>query len=154
MVKIKELSEETDLLDKAIHVFWSQWGSDGNYPFYADCMKHSLNNNTDLPKFYIAMIEDKIIGTYALLRNDLISRQDIYPWLACLYVKKEYRGKEIGKMMLEHAVTEASKKNFNSIYLSTDLEGYYEKYGWSFFGTGYGITGDSYKIYEKSWKAR
>ena len=149
MIKIIELSENQDLLNEATHMFWSQWGSDENYSFYADCIKHSLNKNTDLPKFYVATEDKKIIGTYALLRNDLISRQEIYPWLACLYVKEEFRGNEIGRMMLEHAVTESRKRDFKSIYLSTNLDGYYERYGWTFFGIGYGITGASYKIYKK-----
>jgi len=35
---------------------------------------------------------ERVAGCCALLTNDLISRQDLWPWLACLYVEPDYRG--------------------------------------------------------------
>lgn len=88
-----------------------------------------MNTDRDLPIFYIALENESIIGTYALLRNDLISRQDIFPWLACLYVSPGHRGRRIGSRLLKHALEEAEKKGHSKLYLCTDLTGYYEKYG-------------------------
>lgn len=150
MVELFEISEKLDLFEEAVNVFWKQWGSDSNYAFYYDCMKHSCISKSDLPKFYIAMKDSSIIGTYALLRNDLISRQDLFPWFACLFIVPELRGNKLGSLLLEHAVKEAAKKGFNKLYLSTDLENYYEKYQWEFFDKGYIFNGHKTKIYVKS----
>src|SRR5690606_14276915 len=108
-MQIVELKEKNSLFEKAVKLFWQEWGNENNYTFYEDAMIHSLSNSSDLPRFYVALEDEAIIGTYALLRNDLNSRQDLCPWLACLYVKEEYRGREIGSKLLQHSLKEASK---------------------------------------------
>lgn len=151
-MNIVEIQQQMDLFDKAINVFWEQWGNEHNYKFYQDCMIHSCKTTDEIPRFYIALKNECIIGTFALIRNDLNSRQDLYPWLACLYVDPDYRGKEIGSQLLQHAIQETSNKGFEKLYLSTDLEGYYEKYGWMHLGEVHGVSGSSLKLYEKSTK--
>jgi N-acetylglutamate synthase-like GNAT family acetyltransferase len=148
-MEIVELHKDSCLFDQAVKVFWGQWGSKENYRFYHDCIFHSSRTEEDLPRFYIALHEENIIGTYALLRNDLNSRQDLYPWLACLYVEAGERGKGLGSMLLEHALQEADKKGYDKLYLTTDLEGYYEKYGWSQSTEAVGLNGESMKVYHK-----
>ncbi|MDQ8734997.1 GNAT family N-acetyltransferase [Paenibacillus sp. LHD-38] len=148
MFEVFELKDKMDYFDKAVHVFWTQWGSSANYRFYYDCMLHSCEPASDLPRFYIAIRNDTIIGTYTLLRNDLISRQDLFPWLACLYVTPQQRGNKIGSKLLRHAAQEAGKKGFQKLYLCTDIDGYYEKNGWSHAATGYIFNDDATKIYE------
>lgn len=148
-MKVYEISERLDLLDEAILFFWKQWGDESNFNFYKDSIVHSVNPEADLSKFYILLKDEKIVGSYALLRNDLISRQDIYPWFACLYVATEERGQGLGGMLLEDACKKARKKGFTALYLSTDLDGYYEKYGWEYYAQGYSIDGEPIKIYSK-----
>ncbi|XEC92953.1 GNAT family N-acetyltransferase [Paenibacillus tarimensis] len=149
MIEIQKLQNRMDLFDEAVRVFWGQWGSQTNYNFYHDCMFHSCHSSCDLPRFFIAVQDDSIIGTYALLRNELISRQDLYPWLACLYVVPELRGRKLGSVLLNHAVEETGKKGFKNLYLSTDLNGYYEKYGWTYLSEGFMLNGDPTKIFVK-----
>jgi N-acetylglutamate synthase-like GNAT family acetyltransferase len=150
IMKIFELSQRNDLFDEAVKVYWNQWGDEQNYKFYEDCMFHSCKTTDKVPRFYIALLDESIIGTYALLRNDLNSRQDLFPWLACLYVSPEHRGKKIGSHLLEHALQETNIKGYQKLYLTTDLEGYYEKYGWTHTTEAYGLSGRSIKVYEKS----
>lgn len=152
MLEILELSQRKDLFDEAVRVFWKQWGNEQNYKFYQDCILHSCQTTDEIPRFYVALQNGSIIGTYALIRNDINSRQDLYPWLACLYVNPEHRGKRIGSYLLEHAIQETYKKGYKKLYLATDLEGYYEKYGWTHTTEAYGVSGGSIKVYEKSTK--
>jgi GNAT superfamily N-acetyltransferase len=148
-MEIIELLDRNALFEEAIQVFWEVWGNEDNFKFYEDCMIHSAAASSDLPRFYAAVEKEKIIGTYALLRNDINSRQDLCPWLACLFVDKEHRGKEIGSLLLNHGLKEAGKKGYKNLYLTSDLEGFYEKYGWSSNKLTYGVTGGSIKVYEK-----
>ncbi|WP_163581295.1 GNAT family N-acetyltransferase [Gracilibacillus saliphilus] len=148
-MKIIELKERNNLFEKALQVFWEQWGNEHNYTFYEDAMVHSCTTKSAIPRFYVAVKEGNIIGTYALIRNDLNSRQDLCPWLACLYVDEQHRGNRFGYKLLEHALEEAAKKGYKNLYLSTDLEGYYEKYGWINSGIVYGVSGEHIKLYEK-----
>lgn len=148
-MKIVELQDRNSLFEKAIQVFWKEWGNENNYKFYEDAIIHSCSNSSDIPRFYVAIKKGEIIGTYALLRNDLNSRQDLCPWLACLFVKEKYRGRETGSKLLQHSLKEAAKIGYYKLYLSTDLDGYYEKYGWKNSGIVYGVSGEHIKLYEK-----
>ena len=149
-MEIVELSDKPGLLDEAIHYFWSCWGNESNFAFYNDCITHSVHEKNPLPKFYIALEGSKIIGSYALLTNDIISRQDLLPWLACLYVNEAYRNNGIAAKLLEHGLNEARRKDFKQLYLSSDLIDFYEKKGWTHFGSGYNVFGEEIKIYAKS----
>jgi N-acetylglutamate synthase-like GNAT family acetyltransferase len=150
MFEVYELQDKMEYFDDAVKMMWNQWGTQTNFKFYHDCMLHSCNTESDLPRFYMALHNKSIIGTYALLRNDLISRQDLFPWLACLYVVPESRGHNIGAKLLEHATRETEKKGLKKLYLCTDLDGYYEKSGWTHLTNGYMFNGEETKIYEAS----
>lgn len=150
MFEVYELKDKVEYFQSALQIFWDQWGTETNFKFYHDCIFHSMKTDSDLPRFYIAIQNESIIGTYALLRNDLISRQDIFPWLACLYVVPECRGRNIGAKLLQHALQETLKKGHDKLYLCTDLNGYYEKYEWTHITSGYIFNGVETKIYMAS----
>jgi len=151
-MEIFELSDKPDKLEKAIKYFWNCWGNETNLIFYDDCIRNSLNKENAIPKFYIALESNEIVGSYALLNNDLISRQDLVPWFACLYVNESYRKKGFGEALLNHGLDQSKLKGFRNLYLSTDLVNFYEKKGWTEHGVGYSFTGDEFKIYSRSTK--
>ena len=93
------------------------------------------------------MRDDKIIGSYGLIVNDFISRQDLWPWLCAVYIEENERGKALGSRLLEHGRMEAAKLGFPKIYLCTDHVGFYEKYGWQYIGQGYRLRGEDIRIY-------
>ena len=147
---IVELSERSDLIEVGIRYFWEKWGNSNNFNFYQDCALHSLEATNALPKFYLAVDGNKIAGSYALLVNDINSRQDLMPWFACLFVESDYRGRRLGFDLQNHGLAEARRKGFPNLYLSSDLENYYEKNGWTYFAQTYGVTGGEIKVYQQS----
>ena len=148
-MQILELSQRPDLIDAAIQYFWSKWGNDRNLIFYKDCILHALDAENPLPKFYLALENDKIVGSYALLVNDINSRQDLMPWFACLSVEPEFRGQKLGFQLQDHGIAEAGRKGYSTLYLSSDLENYYEKNGWTHYTQCYGPAGDEIKVYRR-----
>ena len=146
-IYIAEVDKQYSPIETAIDFFWSCWGSESNRPFYEDCIRHSVFDSQALPKFYVLLQGQAIIGSYALLRNDIISRQDLVPWLACLYVQEGFRGRGLATRLLRHGLTESAKLSFPYLYLSTDIEGFYEKNGWTYLQEGYGLNGDPFRIY-------
>lgn len=148
-MKIFELSARKDLIDQAIEYFWKCWGNEHNFKFYQNCIQNSLDNKKPLPKFYIALHGNAIIASYALLTNDIISRQDLYPWLACLFVNPAYRNQGIAGELLEHGLSQTKEKGFTRLYLSSDLKNFYEKKGWEFCATAYNIDDSAIQIYSK-----
>lgn len=148
-MKIIELSERPDLINKAVDYFWTCWGSESNRVFYKDCILNSLKKKNALPKFFLGLEDNEIVGSYALLTNDIISRQDLMPWFACLFVEEKERGKGLAEQFLNHGLHEAALKGYSHLYLSTDLIDFYERKGWEHISMGYGVGGGEIKIYEK-----
>jgi len=144
-LQILALRDHPELLEQGIDYFASTWGIPR--PVYADCISHSLATPEPLPRWYLALRESRIIGSYGLIRNDFISRQDLCPWLCALHVEEDERGKGLGGRLLSHGRAEALRLGFERLYLSTDHVGYYERHGWVHLGTGYGPTGSPSRIY-------
>jgi GNAT superfamily N-acetyltransferase len=148
LIYIFDIRDKPELLKGAVDYIWNKWGSESNLNFYRDCIERSCETQSDVPRFYLAIEDNKIIGSYALLRSDLNSRQDLFPWFACLYVEPDYRGKNLGTQLQNHAINEVRQKGYEKLYLCTDMTGYYERNNWRHIGKGYSIGDDETRIYE------
>ena len=133
---IISVRENPEYLERAVDYFSSKWGVRN---IYDNCISNSITTQSPLPRWYLMFKGDKIIGCYGLIVNDFISRQDIWPWICALYIDENERGKSLGSKLLHHGRIEAAKLGFNAVYLCTGHEGYYEKYGWKYIGTGYNL---------------
>lgn len=147
-MQIIDVQQMPERFDEALELFWGYWGQEKNKPFYEQCMRNA-NGPDGIPRFYVAVVENELVGTYALLRNDINSRHDLYPWFACLYVKNEHRGKGIASALLQHSTEQAKELGFKMLYLESNLNGFYEKLGWKENGIAYDPFGNYAKIYEK-----
>jgi predicted N-acetyltransferase YhbS len=136
------LAEITDYI-------WGKWGGESNRPFYEDSIAHSIGHD-GLPKFYAAREDGTIIGCIALLANDLVSRQDLWPWLACVYVEQAHRKRGIGGLLLSHATEQARRMGYDRVYLLTDHVGYYERYGFEYLCDAFDAKGEAGRVYTKS----
>ncbi len=78
------------------------------------------------------------MGTVGLWRCDLISRQDLYPWLAALYVDEEFqRGQGLGATVQQHVIEHAPRRDIReALSLFAEFKGYYERFGWQYIGDG------------------
>ena len=145
-IDIIAVRENPDYLNRAVDYFSSKWSVSRN--IYQDCIINSLTTESPLPRWYLMLKNNEIIGSYGLIVNDFISRQDLWPWICAVYIDENERGKELGSRLLEHGRKEAAKLGFPIVYLCTDHIGYYEKYGWRYKCQGYGVSGDPGRIYE------
>ena len=144
---IISIRDTPEYLDRAVDYLALNWGIP--HVIYQDCVANSLTTTNALPRWYLLVNSlGAVIGSYGLVTNDLISRQDLWPWLCALYVEKSWRGNAFGAKMLEHGRQEAKRLGFEKLYLSTDHIGFYEKYGWSYIGDGYDRSGQPGRIYE------
>ena len=145
-INIIAVREHPEYLEQAVDYFSSKWSVDRN--IYQDSIANSLTTESPLPRWYLMMRDDQIIGSYGLITNDFISRQDLWPWLCGVYIEEAKRGKALGSCLLEHGRREAAKLEFPLLYLSTDHIGYYEKYGWQYIGQGYHVSGEEARMYK------
>lgn len=147
-MELISVRERPEYKEKIIKFFQNKWASESSMKVYEDCIESCLSTNHPLPHWYILEESGKIIGGAGLITNDFISRMDLYPWICALYIEKEYRGNEYGKILLDKAKVDATAGGFESLYLCTDHIGYYEKYGFNYIGTGYHPWGSESRIYK------
>ncbi|HEY3272925.1 MAG TPA: GNAT family N-acetyltransferase [Methanocella sp.] len=129
-IEFSSLADRPELKELVARWLWSFWGAPGNFDFYRSMTEHCRKD--DFPLMYVALTDDRPVGTVSLLRADLFSRQDLFPWMADLFVPSEHRGKGIGSALQDYVLEEAKKHGFSQVYLETPLNGYYEKNGWEF----------------------
>ncbi len=72
---------------------------------------------------------------------------DLYPWICALYIDKNLRGNNFGSILIHRAKIDSKNGGFDSLYLSTDHLGYYEKFGFSYIGKGYHPWREEFRIY-------
>ena len=76
------------------------------------------------------MLDDnKLVGFISIFPTDGEECQDLTPWYATMYIKKEYRGLGYYKILNDAILKEAKKRGFKKIYLKSELKNYYEKFG-------------------------
>ena len=125
-----------------------EFGCETSYRFYQELIEHSMEEDK-LPITFVAIDNDVLVGTVSLWRGDLLSRQDLYPWLSALVVNPDYRNQKIGYRLQQFIEEYCRNKNYEEIYLYTDLVNYYEKSGWIAVGKGYEYMGGEVTIYKK-----
>lgn len=146
-LQIISVREQPAYLAEAIAFFQTRWHS--VLPIlYEDCITHSINARQSLPQWYLLQKEGQTIGGAGLITNDFISRGDLYPWLAAVYIDEAHRGHAYATLLMEQAKIDTKKSGFDFLYLSTEHIGYYEKYGFRYIGDGYHPWGGSSRIYE------
>lgn len=135
MIEVKQLiNVDINILNTITAWMYDWWGKDEGYSFDGiKCfMRHSMQENK-LPQTYGLFLDNKIIGMYQFTLEDLDVRTDIYPWLANVYIDKNYRKQGYGKILLESVRKNAKNiKNFKEIYLFTTHINLFEKFGFEF----------------------
>jgi len=144
-IRIIALRDNPEYVERAADYLASCWGVPR--VIYADCIAHSLTTDSLLPRWYVMLRGERVIGSYGLIVNDFNSRHDLWPWLAALHVNENERGQALGARLLAHGVEEAAKLGYEMLYLFTDHEGYYEKYGWAYMADAYGLDGAASRVY-------
>lgn len=146
-MKIISVRESPEYKDQIILYLQQSWPK--VLPeIYKDCVEHCINSPNLLPQWYVLIKEDKIIGCAGLITNDFISRMDLYPWLAALFIDEGHRGNNYGLLLINKTKEDAKRGGFQNLYLSTDHIGYYEKYGFTYIGNGYHPWGYQSRIYK------
>ena len=143
---IINIRDNPEWIDQAADYYSSRWGIDRQ--IYLDSINDSIITSSPVPRWYLMLNENEIIGGFGLIENDFMIRTDLCPWLCAVYIEPSERGKQYGAKLLEHGRIEAGKLGFNKVYLCTDHVGYYERYDWRYIGDHPHQSGEDTRVYE------
>ncbi|MFL1485875.1 GNAT family N-acetyltransferase [Marinobacter sp. LN3S78] len=84
-----------------------------------------------VPSIFVAMSGGQLVGSAALVQQDMDTRRDLSPWLAAVYVKEGFRHQGIATELIARCEREAVKSKADTWYLYTEFASrLYEKLGW------------------------
>ncbi len=124
------LRKKPDLMLFAAEWFNSKWGIPTKA--YLECMESYINNETEYG-WYLCLDDNRIIGGLGVIENDFHDRKDLSPNICAVFTEEKYRCLGIAGNLLNMAVEDLRSKGISPVYLVTDHNGFYERYGWEFF---------------------
>ena len=133
-LEVKQITKLNKENFKKIKEWISPWLKEDNMSDKAieSYIKSSIQKYK-LPQIYGLFLNNKLIGMYEFIYNDLPSRPDIYPCLANVYIDETERGKGYSRVLLNSIKNNALKNiKEKELFLYTKENGLYEKYGWKF----------------------
>ena len=131
---------------------WQAFGEGLPQAFFASIVQHSQTPGA-LPLTFIATDGERLLGTVGLWRCDLISRQDLYPWLAALYVDEAARGQGLAGQLQDYVRRWAKEAGYHELHLWSACRDFYERYGWQYIGDGLEYPDKTVNLYRYSLTA-
>ena len=90
-----------------------------------------MAESSDVPFFVVAIDMNELVGSAALVKEDMRTRKDLSPWLASVFVKPEFRRSGIGTSLVRRIEGEATRRGMRKLFLFTEhARDLYSKLGW------------------------
>ena len=115
--------------------------------FYTTCHNNGCWDATCLIKCSVK--DGKIIGMASLLKTDYYPLPEIFPWVSCVFVEKEFRGDRISGKLIDAANRYAKEQGFAKTYIPTEYTGLYERYGYIYVKDIVNYGGGTDRLYVK-----
>ncbi|NUL38251.1 GNAT family N-acetyltransferase [Kosakonia sacchari] len=148
-MKIIPLYDAPHFAEQVVDWLWREFGDSLPRDFFASIIAHSQRPG-QLPLTYVMVDDDALLGTVGLWRCDLISRQDLFPWLAALYVKESARGQGLAGQLQRHVIEQAKTMGFQELHLYSACRDFYERFGWRYIGDGLDYPDKTVHLYRYS----
>ena len=131
--KIDLLGNHLDLLPELAILHFNEWRH-----FSPDHTREdrvlklqAIAQSGDVPFIVVAIDNNELMGSAALVNEDMSTRKDLSPWLASVFVKPEFRKNGVGTSLVRHIEGEAQKRGIQKLFLYTEhARKLYAALGW------------------------
>ena len=87
---------------------------------------------TDWERMFAAVCGDRIVGMASIGKTDYYPLPEIYPWVSCIFVTEDFRGRRISERLIDYANAYARTLGFSRTYIPSEFRGLYERYGYTY----------------------
>ena len=128
---VKDKQEYIEEVARLSKLEWAEYNTEEELNNKIQQTINKIKNNLDNPSYckLVLLDNDNLVGFISIFETDGDECQELTPWYATMYVKKEYRGKGYSKILNDAILKEAKSRNKKKIYLKSELKNYYEKFG-------------------------
>ena len=99
----------------------------------------------------VALQSEKICGFCTVVKEDCIPGVPYSPYIRCVFVGEPYRGRRLSQKMIGFSIDYLKSIGFHKVYLVSDHDGLYEKYGFQVVDRQPAPWGSLEKIYMLSF---
>ena len=103
----------------------------------------------DWESVFAAVQKDEVVGFCTLLETDYYPENRYSPWISSIFVDENYRGNRVSQQMIEKVIDYAREQGFSTVYIPSDMIGFYEKYGFNKIDELVNYGGDIDNIFAK-----
>lgn len=145
-MKIVDLKNHPEHLATIAHWHHQQWGylnPNQTLEMRMDEMRAHLLEPL-VPTTFVAF-DQTLLGSAAIVVDDMDTHPELTPWLASVYVAPEFRRRGIGSKLVRHMMEQARQHGYAELYLfSPDRARFYAALGWQVLSQelyrGYPVT--------------
>ena len=105
----------------------------------------------DWEAMFAAVADGKIVGMASVLKTDYYPLPDIFPWVSCIFVSEEYRGRKISGQLIAGANNYLKTLGFERSYIPTEHAGLYEHYGYRYVRDIVNYGGGTDRLYVREF---
>lgn len=128
--KMIRLADRPEIKEQAAQWFHEKWGIPQEA--YLESMEESLSGKGPVPQWYVAVENNRIIGGMGVIENDFHDRKDLAPNVCAVYTEENRRGRGVAGALLNAVCEDMKQRGIDTLYLLTDHDSFYERYGWEF----------------------
>jgi len=112
-------------------------------------LSQSMADNafTDWERVIAAIHENHIAGYCTVAKSDCIPHVPYTPYIGYMFVDEKYRGHRLSQELISYAMSYLRTLGFSHVYLVSDHENLYEKYGFKVIDRKLAPWGEMEKIY-------
>ena len=92
---------------------------------------------------------NKLISYCTYAEQDEIDAPSLTPWVGFVYTFPAFRGKRRMGKLIEHVYALAKRDGYKVLYVSTDLTGVYEQYGFAWWKHMTNLNGEQVRVYRQ-----
>ena len=107
----------------------------------------TLGNDSHL---YLLTAGDFLVSYATYARRDCIKDDSLFPWIGFVFTFPQWRGQRNAFTLFDYIFQKARQDGVRKIYIATDHDSLYEKYGFSYVESRTDVWGDECRIYAKN----
>ena len=130
-ITILKVREHPAWAEKAALWFHEKW----SVPLeaYRESIADCIEAEGSVPQWYLAVDGDRIAGGMGVIENDFHDRKDLRPNVCAVYTAEGYRCRGIAGRLLNFVCEDMAAFGIDTLYLLTNHDSFYERYGWAYF---------------------